>query len=90
MGADVSAQLLPQLFVRPAELDLDQFVMGHGLFDFPHDGRAQPGRPEHDNGVQVMGLGAEKAFLFRCERGMGRFHLLASGWSVKVILFKVA
>ena len=72
-AASSAAQLLHEgvalLALGALDLDLDEFVRLQRALDFGNDGRSEAVVADRDDGVEVMGAGAQVAALGRGELG---------------------
>lgn len=58
-GADGGHQICPHRPVFSVNADLDQAMGGERAFDLGEDGRRQALGGDTDNGIEMMGLGAQ-------------------------------
>lgn len=61
---DFLCRLLPLFPVSDIDLDLDEFMMGDGVFDFFDNGIGKPVSADENDGLEGMGEGFEMLLLF--------------------------
>ena len=79
-GAELVGQLGEHGFacgtVIAQHTDFDQAVGIQGRFGFLDDGRGQPIAADHDDGIEVVGIGAKNFALGRCELYLGHPRII--------------